>query len=248
MSKFRRGLLISNGPGSEPLDSSLIFWAPMEQGDLTDHVTGIQMQLTGNGVIEWDNNVGIYKITTPSTTYNTVLTFINPNRMWKNLIQDDYTVCAKICRFRNNYGTNNNCRVFACGPTGLPTDQWLKDGMGRPANNFVVAGGISGQFGNIYEQIYSFACATHYTGNIITIPEGTPDEIMQWYYKNGVMITNGATAAQSKFSRLSDEVNSGLNIGLTGHVNYRYCTFGIKDVRIYNRILTQQEIIEISQL
>ena len=67
------------------------------------------------------------------------------------------------------------------------------------------------------------------------------DEIYQIYYKNGNIISSG-TGGQNKFSKLNNEDNSGLNIGLTGHTNYRYCTFGIKDVRIYNRILTQTEI------
>ena len=162
MSNIRRTLLQQ----TEKFDPSFIFWAPMKYGDLTDHITGIEMQQTGYGSIEWNNNVGIYKITTPSTTYNTVLTFTS-NRLWKDLIGNGMTVCAKLCRFRNNYGTTNSCRVFACSPIGHPTDQWLKDGMGRPANNFVVTGGISGSgaIGENYEQIFSFAASTHWNGN-----------------------------------------------------------------------------------
>lgn len=42
MSNFRRKIMASN-TGSEVLDPNLIFYAPMTEGDLTDHVTGISM-------------------------------------------------------------------------------------------------------------------------------------------------------------------------------------------------------------
>jgi hypothetical protein len=46
-----------------------------------------------------------------------------------------------------------------------------------------------------------------------------------------------------RFTQYSDLVNSGLNIGLTGHANFRQCSFGIKEIRIYNRLLTPEEIM-----
>jgi hypothetical protein len=246
MSKFRRDLLISNSQGSEPLDSSLIFWAPMEQGDLTDHVTGIQMQLTGNGAIEWIDRLGIYMLTTPSSVNHAVLTFRNDNKLWKNYINNDYTVCAKICRFRNNYGVGNSTRVFACSPNPQETDRWFSKGMGVPANLFAVGGGINGNAmcGNNYETIYSFATTRHFTGE----KSGNYDVSTYQNFKNGQMFSSGTDNVKSKFSEFSDIDNSGLNLGNCGHAVAAYCTFGIKDVRIYNRILTQQEIIEISQL
>lgn len=233
MSNFRRNIMASN-TGSEVLDPNLIFYAPMTEGDLTDHVTGISMQLTGKGQIEWNNSLQIYKITTPSTTYDTVLTF-RSNRYWKDLIQDDFTVCAKVCRFTNNYGTYNKARVFACSPVGSPTDAWTSYGMGIPANLFTAVGSslqAATACGENYEIIYSFAALKHFTNNT---------NYQQTAYRNGIQVQSDSLQA-SKFTAYADEVNSGLNIGLTGHTNFRYCSFGIKDVRIYNKILTQEEI------
>lgn len=234
MSEFRRNILMTSNTGGEILDPNLIFYAPMTEGDLTDHVTGISMQLTGKGSIEWNSSLQIYKITTPSTTYDTVLTF-RSNKYWKDLIQDDYTVCAKICRFRNSYGTSNKARVFACSPVGSPTDEWSSYGMGIPANLFTVCGSSldsSTACGANYEIIYSFVGAKHFNSS---------SNMYNTYYKNGTYVSGGSLQA-SKFTAYTDEINSGLNIGLTGHTNFRYCSFGIKDVRIYNKILTQEEI------
>jgi hypothetical protein len=161
------------------------------------------------------------------------LTF-RSNRYWKDLIQDDYTVCAKICRFRNSYGTSNKARVFACSPVGSPTDAWNSYGMGIPANLFTACGGLETTTGcgENYEIIYSFVATKHFNSS---------SNLYYTFYRNGTNVSASSMQA-SKFTAYTDEVNSGLNIGLTGHTNFKYCSFGIKDVRIYNKILTQEEI------
>lgn len=46
----------------------LVFWLPLSSdGDLTEVVSGQQLQLTGNGSFVFDSTEGMYKLTNPST-------------------------------------------------------------------------------------------------------------------------------------------------------------------------------------
>lgn len=229
------------------LDPTLIFYAPMSEGDLTDHVTQIPMQLTGYGSLEWDSDVQIYKITTPDTVTKTVLSFYS-DRKWKDYINNDYTICVKACRFQNNYGTANKCRIISCGPSGDYTDTWNTYGMGMPANMFKVGGTLEhtvNGIGNNFSQIKSMVATYHYTGNSNFMYSGRGPfcELQSTLYIDGNKISLDSIGA-GKFTQYSDLVNSGLNIGLTGHANFKRCSFGIKEIRIYNRLLTPEEIMQ----
>lgn len=234
MSEIRRGLMMQNNTTPGPYDPSLIFWAPMDYGDLTDHVSGIEMQLTGYGSIEWDNSLGIYKITTPSSTYNTVLSFHNIVP-WKDLIPNSFTVCAKLCRFRNSYGTANKCRVFSMGHEGGDTEE-NSYGFGycQPMAMFSLGQSSinhANLCGNTFDTVYSLVSTQTHLSNSFT----------RRSYKNGVFKNESSNAVPS-INSIPDKFQYGLNIGCTGHYNFRYCSFGIKDVRIYNKVLTQEEI------
>ena len=229
------------------ISDDLIFYAPMSEGDLTDHVTQIPMQLTGYGSLEWDSEMQIYKITTSNTVTDTVLSFYS-DRKWKDYINDDYTICIKACRFQNNYGTANKCRIISCGPSGDYTDEWSTYGLGMPTNMFQVGGGsIEGNtvIGSNFNQIKSIVTTFHYTGNsnFIQSNHGPFYELQRTTYIDGTKSNIGSVGA-GKFTQYSDLVNSGLNIGLTGHANFKKCSFGIKEIRIYNRLLTPEEIMQ----
>lgn len=248
MSEFRRMLMSNSLEQNTTYDPSLIFYAPLTKGDLTDHITNIEMKQTGFGGFEWNDNLSIYKITTPGTTYNTVLSFTS-DRLWKNYISSEYTVCIKVCRFKNNYGTRNACRVIACGPEGGPTDAWVDNGMGVPANMFAVGGAIDhtkNALGASFDTIHSMVTTYHFTGQSTYYQNRGPfSEMVKKYYTDGKLVFTDVIGC-AQFDEYSNFDNSGLNIGLAGHANYRNCSFGIKEIRIYNRILTQQEIEDYS--
>ena len=62
--------------GSEPISyidwiksMGCITWLPLSsEGDLTDRITGLSLQLTGYGSLTWDATAGMYKVKNPSNT------------------------------------------------------------------------------------------------------------------------------------------------------------------------------------
>lgn len=46
-------------------------------GDLTDRISGLSLQISGQGSFTWDGNEGMYKVTTPSTQFRYVASLEN---------------------------------------------------------------------------------------------------------------------------------------------------------------------------
>ena len=56
---------ISNIPFAE----DLVFYAPLTEGDLTDHVNNLQGKVKTTASITWDSSVGMYLIDSPQKNY-----------------------------------------------------------------------------------------------------------------------------------------------------------------------------------
>lgn len=49
-----------------PFAENLVFYAPLTEGDLTEHISGQAMTITGDGGIDYDSAEGAYLITLPT--------------------------------------------------------------------------------------------------------------------------------------------------------------------------------------
>ena len=68
MSEFRRKLLISH-ESDGPADPTLIFFAPLSYGDLTDHISG-NMLNNYSSFVSWDSSQQMYHVNKPTTREN----------------------------------------------------------------------------------------------------------------------------------------------------------------------------------
>ena len=68
MSEFRRKLLISY-ESKEPVDPTLIFFAPLSYGDLTDHISG-NMLNNYSSFVSWNSSQQMYHVDKPTTREN----------------------------------------------------------------------------------------------------------------------------------------------------------------------------------
>lgn len=94
---MKREHIISGTEPLPPFSENLVFYAPLTNGDLTDHISGTNPTLTGNGIMTWDTNEQAYmfKMTTSS---NSCIAYWNVDftgRMNLNVSQE-YTIFSKV--------------------------------------------------------------------------------------------------------------------------------------------------------
>jgi len=58
----KRHYNIEQGGWNPLTDPTLIFYAPMSNGDLTDHISGNSLNMVNPSRVTWENSVGMYKV------------------------------------------------------------------------------------------------------------------------------------------------------------------------------------------
>lgn len=58
----KRHYNIEQGGWNPLTDPTLIFYAPMSNGDLTDHISGNSLTMVNQSKVTWDSNVGMYRV------------------------------------------------------------------------------------------------------------------------------------------------------------------------------------------
>lgn len=87
MKRQQHGLNNTPSPGGVPFAEDLIFWAPLTEGDLTDHISGVTGEIQNGTTVTWDSSKGMYLIDTTrvsSTTWSGGLWFPNSINLTKD--------------------------------------------------------------------------------------------------------------------------------------------------------------------
>lgn len=188
-----------------PFAENLVFWAPLTEGDLTDHISGKNLTQT-NGTVTWDAAVGAYK-------------FVGPNRRqlgihiaeWSGLSLGldvtnlEFTIVFEIYKFSNELTTPAHLggRTFATNlAIGADANVWNKFCTALERYNGV---------------------AHHYSHQ----------------YLNGV----DKLTFDRGTSPILGNVNTNVKVECNDNNDSR--TYYMRNVRIYNRALTAEEVAQL---
>lgn len=214
MSEFRR-MLMSNTLEQESTqtDPSLIFYAPLTQDDLTEHITGNSFTITGDGQMTWDESNQIWHFVTPTTTYKCIMTIEFP---WEDKLANGFTCIVDGMRISGPSIANNKCRPFLMGDGTTSSEKFPE---------WTLCPGSTDRWG--------------YSMGTFIVYRTTTNNTKAWKY-NGTVFWNQTQSWQKK--DFSYPHSNYMSIGCSGHPNYRQAHFGLKNIRIYNRILSTEEI------
>lgn len=213
MSEFRRMLMSNSLEQNTTYDPSLIFYAPLSKDDLTEHITGNSFQITGDGQMTWDGSNNIWHFVSPTTTYKCIMTIEFP---WEDKLANGFTCIVDGMRISGSSVANNNCRPILMGNGTTNSEQ---------DPEWILCPGSSDRWG--------------YNIGTFIAQRTTSNNAKAWKY-NGSVFWNKAQSWQKK--DFAYPCSSYMSVGCSGHSNYRQAHFGLKNIRIYNRILSDEEI------
>ncbi len=96
----RRHITPSGGEPLPPYSENLVFWAPLTEGDLTDHVSGASMSVN-SGTVTWDTSGG-YKCVGPLRN-NTYIAAWNELSLGFDITNLQFTTTYEIFYFSSPY-------------------------------------------------------------------------------------------------------------------------------------------------
>lgn len=203
-----------------------IIHLPLEyDGDLTDRVTGNSIQMSGNGSMVWDNTYSAYKITTPSTS-NLNVGFLSADLTPTVFPDDCYTSLVtfrRISTSTNSYQTYINLNTTTTDAQTAPLCTY--DGT---------------TLMNTYP--YEFVKLATVFDPLVTN--------LRYYYQDGVVYNSYSIHLPFLPSNWGiNPATSGVNLGnsRTSDLFY-YKQYCIKDIYLFNRALSLDEIKEIQDI
>lgn len=204
----------------------LIIHLPLAyDGDLTDKITGNSIQMSGNGSMVWDNTYSAYKITTPSTS-NLNVGFLSADLTPTVFPDDCFTSLVTFRRISTPTGSaqyyiNLNTTTTTAQPAPLCSYD------GTPIMNTYP---------------YEFIKLAMVFDPLVTN--------LRYYYQGGVLYTS--LSAPDDYLPSNWGINpatSGVILGnsrtTSAYYTKQYC---IKDIYLFNRALSLDEIKEIQDI
>lgn len=192
-----------------PFAENLVFYAPLTEGDLTEHISGQEMTITGDGGIDYDIAEDAYLITLPAATTpsKAVLTVGNLSLGLDNQLTTVYSYRELgSSNFRPAYFSIENITQDKY-PYALP---FVFGGARGSANQW-----------KTFVQVWT-------------------NPFMRTY-KNGSVYNE-----QNISTTITDSCNSGISIGRVASViGSHQGSYYLRDLRIYNRALTAEEIAQL---
>lgn len=197
-----------------------ICWLPLSsEGDLLDRISGKSLELTGNGSMVWDGDKGMYHITIPSSR-NQYVAFLDNGMNAASFSDDEFTTIVtieKITSSNSKYG-NGMISPLSSDTNTQTAISPLYSGTGR---------------------------TNAWPAGIMKMAKSQNSLEYNIYY-NGSLNFNGVPAEAYIPSNWS-LIGSGLCVGMvrTSSNNYYGVQLYIKDIYIFNKVLTLDEIRKI---
>lgn len=221
-----------------PFPENLVFWAPLIQGDLSDHISG-EVGVSSSGCsATWDNNEGMYLLTASTTDtygrghnsdglrYNSAALRANLN-VTQTTGMTVYMLLKEHTYVPGSNGQYGVSRYFSCSDM---YDVWETS----PRMNVLVDGARLNQSSINTSKLRKIAVVYNPTAKLLTV------------YEDGTVVLGGSW---------TDTPAAPLSVGLlskNGHATstssgYNTKSFSayVQDVRIYNRQLTASEIAQL---
>lgn len=199
-----------------PFYENLVFWAPLTEGDLTDHISGVSPTTDTGCSITWDNDKKMYFFV------NNQVDFLNTSARYTglNMGMNDGSAVSLVIDVEEHYRQNNSINVIFCTPDEVVEIQGYNPA--RITNSYWHPNA---------EKIlhrYVLTCAKKV---------GSSKFSMKWYEDGILKYTSNWTAPL----KLSDNiVTINQRTGNTGKFEIY-----AKNARIYNREFTAQEVAKL---
>ena len=220
-----------------PFSENLVFWAPLTQGDLSDHISGEVGASSSNCSAVWDSTEGMYLLTAATTdTYgrghNSDALRYNSSTLRANLNGTQTTGMTVYMLLKEHTyvpGTNGQygvSRYFSCSTM---YDVWETS----PRMNVLVDGTRLRQSSINTTKLWRTAVVYNPTSKLITIYD----------VDSGTQVLSGSwtdTPAAPLSVGLCSK--NGHDTSTTSGYNTKSFSAYVQDVRIYNRQLTASEI------
>lgn len=205
-----------------PFAENLVFWAPLTEGDLTDHISGVSPTTDAGCSVTWDANKGMYKLRCYSSSnysYVAALHYVVGEIIDLNTLNRDGFTITLFMQEISYSGNHYSAYASANG---------LKEVFG------------SGSVAN--DNAYMYVCGARFSGTTVKqdnrITVVCNNQVIRYYY-------NGVLSLESGWSFINDKSGIYSISVCQKHSNNTEMTIFAKDVRIYNRALTASEVAQL---
>lgn len=206
----------SNGETLPPFAENLVFWAPLTQGDITDHISGIIPTIQGSAT--WDSSKGMYLLdSTQNSQWKAALQYTKPGGFNINC-NDGWSMYAEVAILSSTWNYN---ALFACTSVYLRNNGWSANKQCFSYSNPLVVDEPN-QNGMLHKLVF-----TAKAGDVK-------------YYKDSQLVSQAAgyTAAQQTNPPTQVDV-------CASNTNSNRIRMYARDVRLYNRNLTASEVAQL---
>ena len=233
---MRRGHVAPVGGGEPlpPFSESLVFWAPLTEGDLTDHISGSVGTTPSNNTncsVTWDDNRGLYRINNRVSGFaglwwqglNMFPDAVNGSTLMRDIPKTIYLKVLVVTT------PNGNGYAYSVGV-----------GAGNDGYNYNVTTGTQ-------RAVAECLCPTKAPFNI---PIGTlhaicytRDNLTNTQYLDGTLVSTNPNDpwTQLYYTRFGTRMSAVFCPQNAGDI----ADMCIQDIRIYNRALTASEVAQL---
>lgn len=209
--------------GGIPFQESLVFWAPLTENDLTDHISGSTLSVYSPGGLSWDSNEGMYLFDgyAPASTYKTLFS-------WEGLDLDvtkpvtstnmHHTIHSTI-RFTNTRTIYTRC---------FPTFAYIAG-----INNYsYVCMFVAAVYNYTFSDNQVYKCTEVINGNTVSL------------YVNGIKTNTQGFNGSGNMNRTQLGTTFNLYPLHQGNRDQGGLSYN-KDIRVYNRPLSDSEVAQL---
>ncbi len=220
---MRRGYKIIEGELLPPFAENLVFWAPLTEGDLTDHISGVELKHTDESYVKYDSSMNAYqffkKRKPDYNGWDTSILFdaVNFPKGLKKEATQGYTITA-LCK--RSYIQKYNYPPYVVLGLYTNNDTW------RPSIAF-----SNDEPSSIKEQ---FARRTFVYDNGIAKR-----------FINGELVLQGNSESLANYISQNTDVGNYIGVNLDRDGKDTNQKPWIADIRIYNRALTASEVAQL---
>lgn len=205
-----------------PFAENLVFYAPLTEGDLTDHISGNTLNYNASlNPVFWDNEKKMYRFSKVAKPYEM---YYNVNL---DGIVGDYTIVCEYLPERTH--TYNYPTVLILG-SYASSDVW-RPGMYSLRND------LSGERALQRMRIWPYSIETQTANMYMINGEGNVEYLCQYG------VPSDTICAPHNWDN-SNMCRTRVSINPKRDNNDTYAVW-IKDIRIYNRFFTQEEIAQL---
>lgn len=207
-----------------PFYENLVFWAPLTEGDLTDHISGVELKHTDESYVKWDSSMNAYqffkKRKPDYNGWDTSILFdaVNFPKGLKKEATQGYTITA-LCK--RSYTQSYNYPPYVVLGLYTTNDVW------RPCIAF-----SNLEPSSTKEQWGRRTFLRNADGNSKS-------------YFNTQLITQGTDGNLASYISQNTDVLNYIGVNLDRDGKDKNQNPWIADIRIYNRALTAEEVAQL---